>query len=448
MSTINQPTKVTIQPGGILSGTPSLPGAKYATVRIVLCAALGNGPAIVRGLPQSDDTTILLHALRTLNIDIAWLDDETIQIAGCDGYFPIDPKIDEIYIDVGNAGAVLRFLLGITAILPFVRFTTPHPESLGRRPNVELLRALEQLGVRVTARTEQGFLPITLLGADIHGGYVSIDGSRSSQFLSALLFLAPLIGEPVAIEVTGALPSASFVRLTLDVLSQAGITIMHDPDLRHFTCEPGQHFLSREWQIPRDYPTAATWLAAGALAGDSIILNDLPIATEDGTAILASLRAMGASIDEHSDSNRGLMQLISRRSSLHGAQIDGSLVIDSVPVLAALASFADGTTTFTNVAALRLKESDRIGMLCDELNKIGVQAIPGEDTIVIHGQPAGIAGGATVDAHSDHRLAMALALAGLRAHAPITIIGAQHVAKSYPAFWRELVLLGGTMSEA
>ncbi len=133
-------------------------------------------------------------------------------------------------------------------------------------------------------------------------------------------------------------------------------------------------------------------------------------------------------------------------AALHGATIDGDAVIDSVPALAAAACFASGTTMFTNVAALRLKESDRIADLCAEFRRAGAIAIPGADSITIVGQPEGIAGGVTVDAHSDHRLAMALAVLALRSSLGLTITGAQHVAKSYPAFWSELARMGATVT--
>ena len=442
------PERVTVALTGALYGTPRLPGAKYPAVRALLLAALGDGEARVAGLPCSDDTHVAVEALRHLGIATRWLDDETLLVTGCAGRWPVQDTDASVTLDVGNAGAVLRLLLGVCAPLPEVRFTTEHMASLGQRPNADLLDALAQLGVVVEARMPGGLLPITLRGAGLHGGAVQISGARSSQYLSALLFLAPNIGETITIEVTDALHSASFARLTLAMLTQAGITLEHSPDLRRFIVPGGQHMRARDWQLPRDFPTAATWLAAGAVAGDALTLPGLPADTEDGDALLAAFAALGANlVVTRATGDGGDDQLTATitASELHGAEVDGETVIDSVPVLAAAACFAHGTTVFRNVGNLRLKESNRIDDLCQELSRAGADAQPGPDSITIVGRPGGIAGGITVDAHHDHRLAMALAIVALRANAPLTITGADHVAKSYPGFWSELARLGATV---
>jgi 3-phosphoshikimate 1-carboxyvinyltransferase len=437
---------ITLQPGVVLHGEPVLPGAKYATVRAVLAAALATGNSAVEGLPRTEDTLALLDALTRLGISCAWTGPEQITIEGCGGQWPVAAQGKLVELDVGNAGAVLRLLLGATATLPEVRFVTRYPESLGKRPNADLLAALRHLGVAVTAREPGGLLPITLHGAGLHGGEVQISGALSSQYISALLFLGPRIGEPLTITITDALRSASFIRLTLAMLAQAGIVVDHQADLRRLHIPSPQSFQPRTWRLPRDFPTAATWLVAGALAGGVVTLHGLPRDTEDGAAVLAALQAFGASITTDAGVEPDQMTLtVTGGASLHGAVIDGESIIDSVPVLAALACFAQGTTTFTNVATLRLKESNRIDDLCQELCRAGAQAVPGASSITIIGQPEGVAGGVTVDAHHDHRLAMALALVALRAHTPITITGTEHVAKSYPQFWDELARLGATV---
>src|SRR5579875_690875 len=143
------PSKVVITPGSRLHGHPALPGAKYATVRAVLAAALAAGESHIDGVPPTDDTFVLLDALARLGIHITWMGPETIAVTGCAGRFPVTEPVE---IDAGNAGAVLRLLLGVAATLPAVTFTTHHAESLGQRPNGDLLAALRQLGVEATAR--------------------------------------------------------------------------------------------------------------------------------------------------------------------------------------------------------------------------------------------------------------------------------------------------------
>ncbi len=443
MSEIYLPKTVRVRAGGSpLQGAPRLPGSKYATVRAVLAAALADGVSAVDGIALSDDTTVLLRALEQCCVTIEQTGPEHIRVVGCGGRFPAAQQSGPVQIDAGNAGAVLRLMLGVGATLPEARFTTNYTTSLGTRPNADLLDALRQLGVEVEADGPQGCLPITLRGGGLHGGTVTIAGARSSQYLSALLFLAPLIGENVTINVAGTLASVGFVRLTLATLAQAGIMVECDDALLRFHIAGGQHYQPRDWQLPRDDPSAATWLAAGSVAGGALTLEGLAATSPEGESILAALRAMGADITAWPAADPALRTLVVHGTTLHGATLDGEPVIDSVPVLAAAACFAEGTTIFEHVANLRLKESNRIDALCAELCRAGAEAIAGPDTITVVGHPEGIAGGVTVDAHEDHRLAMALAIVALRARDGLTIAGAHHVAKSYPTFWDELARLG------
>lgn len=436
-------TSVTVRPGTMMQGQPHLPCAKYPAVRALLLAALGDGPSVITGLTGTDDIDVLLAALARCGIALIWQGTDQLTVTGCAGAWPVARTGELVELEVGNAGAVLRLLLGALATLPAVRFTTRYPESLGKRPNAELLAALRQLGVTVEAQGLEGLLPITLRRGTLHGGTVAISGARSSQFISALLLLAPQIGEDLTIQITDDLPSASFVRLTIALLQQVGIVIDHDPALQRLHIPSPQIVQPRAWRLPRDFPAAATWLAIGSIAGGAITVVDLAAEAEDGLAVLAALRALGAEITSQPTQEAGQITLTAQGGRpLHGAQLDGAPIIDSVPVLAALACAAEGTTTFTNVATLRLKESNRLDDLCQELTRAGALAHATVDTLTIVGQPLGVAGGVTVSAHQDHRLAMALAVLALRAHDSITITDAEHVAKSYPGFWEEWARLG------
>lgn len=429
-----------------LAGTPTLPGAKYTTVRAVLLAALAAGESSINGVARTEDTAVLLGALRTLGIAWRWEGTAQVRITGCAGQLPNAQNPAPITLDVGNAGAVARLLMGICATLPQVRLVTDYHESLGQRPNADLLDALRQLGVAVEATGKAGNLPITLRRGQLHGGPVAISATRSSQYLSALLLLAPLIGEAVSITVTGELRSGAFARLTAEMLTQVGIQLTHSTDLRHWTIPSPQVIQPRDWYLARDFPSAATWLAAGAIAGKTITVGPLAADAPDGQAVVGALRAMGAVISESPAAESGQMLFTVRGGTpLQGVTLNGEPMIDSIPVLAAAACCAVGTTVFTHVGTLRLKESNRIDDLCSELNRAGAHAEPGLDSITISGQPSGIAGGVTVDAHHDHRLAMALAILALRTTHGLTITGAHHVAKSYPDFWDELARLGAVV---
>ncbi len=427
----------------VFLGTPRIPGSKYAAVRALIIAALADGDSIIKNIPQTDDTFALLQALQVLGVRCDTTG-EILKVTGCAGKFPASEQSTPICIDVRNAGAVLRLLLGVTATLPDVTFTTNFSASLGKRPNKELLDALRQLGALIESGPD-GALPIHVQGGNMHGGRAHISGARSSQFISALLLLAPLLLDPVDIILENGLVSANFVRLTLQMMQAAGVTAQYDDSLRWFHIAPGK-YLPLQTEIRADFPTAVMWFAATAATSGSMRIEKLDRYSEDGLAALAALHSLGADVVFEEQSEGSLTAWLTPPYMLHGAALDGSLWIDSVPALAALAVFADGVTRFDAIGNLRLKESNRIDDLCSEFCKAGAHAEPGEDFLLIYGSGADIAGGCVVDAHNDHRLAMALAIIALRTQRGLTITGCDHAAKSYPNFWRELHQLGVSFS--
>jgi 3-phosphoshikimate 1-carboxyvinyltransferase len=426
--------------------TIPLPGAKYYTLRYLLAALLADGVSRVRNPARSDDTVVLLSALEALGAIAAEepsasaSDPWTLRITGTAGH-PRQPP--DHTLAVGNAGAVLRLLLGIGALLPEITFVTDHPQSLGRRPNADLLAALAQLGIVTEASGPTGLLPITLRGGPPAGGDVTVSGARSSQYLSALLYLAPLLPQGLRIAVVGGLRSADLVRATLRVLAEAGIQVGAADDLRAFTVPGGQRYLARDYSVPGDVPSAAALVGASLLLGQPVRLATLDATHRETMALLAAFTAFGASV-MLDDSG---MLAVDGGGPLRAARLDGDPLIDSVPVLVAAACFAEGATRFENAANLRLKESDRIGDLCAELQRAGCDAQPLDDGILVRGRPDGIPGGVTVDAHDDHRLAQALALVALRSREGLTITGADAVAKSFPTFFDDLRRLGAEMRE-
>jgi len=342
-------------------------------------------------------------------------------------------------IDVGNAGAVLRLLLGICTVSPEdITFTTPYPQSLGRRPNADLLQVLAQLGATVESQTGEGTLPIKIRGGQLHGGKVRISGKKSSQYISALLFLAPLLKEGLEIEIVDKLTSASFLDLTIQILEEAGISVLTEERYRHYVVAGMQQYQPREYVIPGDYPSAAALLAAVAVAKGEITLANLQQGDTNGEANLAVFSEMGVQITRTENT-------ITARSyePIHGIVIDGNQTIDSVPVISATTCFANSPSRIYNVANLRLKESDRINDLATELNKAHCHVIPSADSIEMHPDGLnGIEGGVELDAHADHRLIEAFVVVGLGSKRPVTVVDAFHIAKSYPRFFDDLIDLG------
>jgi 3-phosphoshikimate 1-carboxyvinyltransferase len=441
-TTAQPPQRVTIQGGAQVPDTVELrvSGAKYYTLRYLLAAFLAEGESYVRNPALSDDTAVLVRAIRALGGQVTWERDGddgwSARVTGCGGQ-PSAPTGG--VIQAGNAGAVLRFLLGIGALLPEVRFETDHPGSLGRRPNSDLLAALESLGIATESQGSDGLLPVTLRGGPPRGGAVSVSGARSSQYASALLYLAPLLSDGLDLTITDDLRSAPLLRATLHTLGKADITLNASDDLRRIAISGGQTYQAREYVVPGDAPSAAA-LACAALALDTrLTLHGLDLEGEETRAVIAALEAFGAQLTL--DSAHGALT-VEGGAQLHGATLDGDAIIDSVPVLVALASLVEGESRFERVATLRLKESDRIGDLCAELGRAGADLDPMPDAIVVRGRPQGIAGGATVASHDDHRLAQALAIVALRSKRGLTIADADAVAKSYPGFFTDLALLG------
>ena len=444
-----------IRPGPPTGAQPQPPGSKYLTLRSVLAAFLAGGESLVRHPARSDDTNVLLAAIRALGAEHAWLPaapgeagETTLRVRGCAGQ-PRQPAGDTL--SVGNAGAVLRLLLGIGALLPTIRFKTPYPDSLGRRPNADLLAALGELGIASTAREPGGLLPITLRGGPPRGGVVHVSGARSSQYLSALLYLAPLLPDGLRSTVTDGLRSAPLVRATLGALARAGIAVAATGDLRAFTIPGGQPYRADVYDVPGDGPSAAALVGAALALRAPLRLERLDLAADDVCALHDALAALGIALthEAHLPDEVELSALVLspgagpfRGATTKSVTIDGDACIDSVPALVAIACFAPGTTRFERVGTLRLKESDRIGDLCAELTRAGCELTGEADAITVRGHPQGIPGGVTVSAHQDHRLAQALAIAALHSRAGLTISGAEHVAKSYPHFFSDLAAMG------
>jgi 3-phosphoshikimate 1-carboxyvinyltransferase len=425
-------------------GEPEVPSSKYYTLRYLLAATLAEGESRIVYPAESDDSEALFRGCRALGAELFW-EDEQHRILHVHGVGGRPRSAGPVTINVGNAGAVLRLLLGLGAMLPEVTFITDHPQSLGKRPNRELLEALTGLGAICEGTGPEGYLPITLRGGKLRGGRITISGARSSQYLSALLFLAPLIGASLEIEVVDELKSLPLVHASLEVLQEAGIIIEYDAALRHFTIAAGQRYQPRQYILPGDYPSAAALLAACAVANDPssmLRLSRLRPRDEVGEYLLGALCAMGADLQVH-----GETVTLRGGRRLHGCKLDGDPIIDCIPVLVAAACFAEGESVFSNIGSLHYKESDRINDLCAELRRAGCAVLPCPDAIIVQGRPQGIEGGVTVDGHNDHRLLMALALVALRSRHGLTLSGVEHIAKSYPHFFEELRRLGVQVKE-
>lgn len=424
---------VIVTPTSKLQGDIQALSSKNYTTRYLLVAALAEGTSIIHHPAHSEDSDAMRRCLQDLGA-ILHEDEHKIELTGFGGSPRLLPASKEL--NVGNAGAVLRFLMGIAALLPEVHFINAYPDSLGKRPHHDLITALEQLGAEVEHR--DGKLPITIRGGKLSGGDITVSGNISSQYLSSLLFLTPLLTEDTTIQVTDDLKSKVVIGQTLEVLREAGITIEASEDLMHYRIPGGQCYQAREYTVQGDYPGSAAVLAAAAVTESDVILRGLtPDSKQGERAILDVLRMMEVPFT-HENNNVHVQS----HGKLKAVEFDGDAATDAVLAMVAAAVFADGTSRFYNVENLRYKECDRITDYVTELRKAGANVDERQAEIIVHGRPEGVEGGVEINAHYDHRVIMALTVVGLRSKQPIRIKDAHHVAKSYPIYFDHLKALG------
>ncbi|MCM3337142.1 MULTISPECIES: 3-phosphoshikimate 1-carboxyvinyltransferase [unclassified Paenibacillus] len=424
---------VIVKPTLKLQGEIQALSSKNYTTRYLLAAALADGKSTIYYPAHSEDSDAMRRCLRDLGA-VLEEDEEKIVITG----FGKTPALANLNheLNVGNAGAVLRFLMGIAALLPEVNFVNTYPDSLGKRPHDDLITALEQMDVRVEHR--EGKLPITIRGGEPKGGHIKVSGNVSSQYLSALLFLTPLLAQDSIIEVTDDLKSKVVIGQTLEVLAQAGIHIEAREDMMYYRVPGNQHYEAKTYVVQGDYPGSAAVLAAASVIPSDITVRGLTEDSKQGErAIVDVLRMMGVPL-EHTDS----IVRIKGEGRLQPVEFDGDAATDAVLAMVAAAVFADGTSRFYNVENLRYKECDRITDYLTELRKAGAQVEERQAEIIVHGRPEGVEGGVEINAHYDHRVIMALTVVGLRAQQSIRIKDAHHVAKSYPQYFDHLQALG------
>jgi 3-phosphoshikimate 1-carboxyvinyltransferase len=296
-----------------------------------------------------------------------------------------------------------------------------------KRPVGGLVRALKELGVEASCIGADGVPPVLVKAKGIRGGEVNIEGDKSSQYISSLLLAGPYMEKGVEIEVKGRLVSSGYVDLTLDVMERFGVAVVRE-GYDYFKVSPGQGYEACDFTIEGDVSSASYFWAAAAVTGGSVTTENVsPFTTRQGDiGFLRILEEMGCNIDKNKD------HVVVTGGSLSGIEVDMRSMPDMVPTLAAISLFADGKTSIRNVPHLRFKESDRLNSITGELGRLGgrVEELP--DGLVVHGGCR--LSGAVVDPHDDHRIAMSLAVAGLRVPG-IKVMKEGCVNKSFPQFW-------------
>jgi len=407
-----------IKPRGKIEATLTLPGSKSYTHRALIAAALAPGESLLTNALRAEDTELTAQALERLGAGIAWKDTE-VRLRGTGGRW--QPAPEPIYL--GNSGTSMRFLTALTALGRGEYHLTGSPR-LCERPVGELLQALASLGVEAHSQQGNGCPPVIVRGG-LTGGRTQLSGAVSSQYLSALLFIAPLAPQGAEIEITGELVSRPYVNLTLEVLADFGISFYRE-GYKFFQVPGGQSYQPRDYEIEADASSASYFWAAAALTGGRVTITNLSLESCQGDIdFLSVLARMGCRI---APTEAGLTL---QGGPLTGIEVDMAPMPDLVPTLAVAAAFARGDTVITGAAHLRHKESDRLAAVAGELARMGISAAETADGLIIHG---GHPHGAIIHTYDDHRIAMSFAVAGLKIPG-ISIRDAQVVAKSFPDFW-------------
>ncbi len=438
-ASFSTPTEpLAIPSGGRVSGRLQVPPSKSLTHRYLTLALLARRPVTIARPLRSEDTLLYLVALARCG----WAVGEGPghdEIHLEPGTRPASGGAAPVEIFCGNAGTMLRLLTAALAVQPG-RFRLDGVPRLRERPVAPLVEALRGLGAVIHDRGRPGYVPLEIEGGTLAGGTTRLDAGVSSQFLSALLLAGLGAPRPLTVEVT-ALASAPYVEITLAAIRQCRGEVTARPGAGGrliYEVQPGLLPPPRLC-VEGDASAACYPAAAAALTGGSVVLHGLSADSPQGDRRFFDLLAsMGAEV-----AWRGDQVTVRGAAGLRAVEADLGGMPDQVPTLAALAPFARGTTRIRNVAHLRHKESDRLAAMATELRRLGAVVEEGPDRLDIPGswsQSPPPRGEVTVDAHGDHRIAMSLGLAGLRR--PGVVVGTPEVvAKSYPAFWQDLLEL-------
>ncbi|MFQ5463277.1 MAG: 3-phosphoshikimate 1-carboxyvinyltransferase [Phycisphaerae bacterium] len=424
--------------GGPLDATIRVPGSKSITNRALVLASLADGTSILSNVLLADDTRLMVDALRALGITIT-IDEETgtAEITGCGGQIPHS----QAGLPCGNSGTTMRFLTALCA-LGHGRYELDGVERMRQRPIGQLAEVLAALGAGIDYPMNSGCPPITIHARGLSGGHVGFHDAPSSQMISALLMAAPYATGDVLIDVTGRVISRPYLTMTTAMMDAFGVGVLQQfgaptAQSAKFIVAP-QRYQAQNFAIEPDASNAAYFLAAAAIAGGTVTVTGLCPASIQGDAQFVDvLQQMGCRVDRapHHLALTGP----ARSEGLQGIDVDLNDMPDMVQTLAVTALFAQSPTTIRNVASLRVKETDRLTALQNELTKLGATVTTTGDGLSL--APPQQIQPATIKTYNDHRMAMSFALAGLRG-ADVTIQNPDCCRKTFPQFFDHFESLG------
>jgi len=419
---------VSVEPITGLDATVQVPGSKSITNRALVCAAMAQGRSTLTGALDSEDTGVMIRALGQLGVGCSANNDRTeLRIDGCGGRFPED----SVQLHVANSGTTMRFLTALLAA-SHGRFRVDGIARMRERPIADLLSALQTLGGGARSEKDNGCPPVVLDANGLNGGVASIRGDISSQFLSGLLMASPLAASPVRLLVEGPLVSQPYVRMTMEVMKAFGVCVS-ERAMQQFEISAPSEYRATSYSIEPDASAASYFWAVAAIAGGRVAVQGLgPNSLQGDVAFCDCLERMGCVIE------RRQAAISVQGPARHGIDVDMNAISDTVQTLAAVALFVDSPTVVRGVAHIRHKETDRIADLAREIRKLGAHVAEFEDGLRI---TPGVTQPATIETYNDHRMAMSLALAGLRIRG-VRIRNPRCTEKTYPHFFNDLRQLG------
>lgn len=423
---------LTLQPISKVDGEVNLPGSKSVSNRALLLAALAQGTTRLTNLLDSDDIRHMLNALTKLGVEYTLSQDKTVcEVKGRGKPFE-SHEVLELFL--GNAGTAMRPLAAALCLGAGEYVLTGEPR-MKERPIGHLVDALRQAGAHVEYMENENYPPLKIQGTGLKGGVIEIDGSISSQFLTAFLMSAPMAQEDVTIKIIGDLVSKPYIDITLHIMSQFGVKV-ENRAYQEFVIRHGQSYTSPgDFLVEGDASSASYFLAAAAIKGGKIKVTGIGRNSIQGDIQFAdALEKMGADIEWGDD------YVISRVGELKAIDMDFNHIPDAAMTIATTALFAKGTTAIRNVYNWRVKETDRLTAMATELRKVGADVEEGEDYIIV--TPPDKLIHATIDTYDDHRMAMCFSLVAL-SDTPVTINDPKCTSKTFPDYFDKLSSLGG-----
>ncbi|OZN25976.1 3-phosphoshikimate 1-carboxyvinyltransferase [Actinobacillus seminis] len=422
--------KLTLLPIKQIEGEINLPGSKSLSNRALLLAALAQGTTQVTNLLDSDDIRHMLNALKALGVNYQLSEDKRIcTIEGVGGAFQWQ---DGLSLFLGNAGTAMRPLTAALCLkgkAPAEAVLTGEPR-MKERPIKHLVDALQQAGADVQYLGNEGYPPIAIRNSGIRGGKIKVDGSISSQFLTALLMSAPLAEGDMEIEIIGELVSKPYIDITLAMMKDFGVNVVNQ-DYQTFLVKGNQSYIApAKYLVEGDASSASYFLAAAAIKG-KVKVTGIGKHSIQGDRLFADmLEKMGAKITWGEDF------IQAERDELNGIDMDMNHIPDAAMTIVTTALFARGETVIRNIYNWRVKETDRLSAMATELRKIGAEVEEGEDFIRIQPLALDKFQAAEIETYNDHRMAMCFSLVAL-SDTPVTILDPKCTTKTFPSYFSE-----------